>query len=86
VGNPQEQLIESTKVRNDEGEVIKTVSASLDENTEAGRKNRKAILDQADAILDSVTADYERDGSLSNLVTKYDEQIDKLRDVGRQQG
>jgi hypothetical protein len=61
-------------------------SASMDENTDAGRRNREAILDQADAIIDAVRADYERDGSMTNLVTKYDEQIGKLRDTMTQFG
>jgi TP901 family phage tail tape measure protein len=79
-------LKESTEVRDDEGKVIKTVSATLDVNTEAGRKNRQGILDQMDAVLDSVRADYERDGSISQLIGKYGEQIDKMREVGRRFG
>jgi TP901 family phage tail tape measure protein len=82
----EEQLLSTTEVRNDEGEVIDTVTASLDENTEAGSKNRQAILNQMDAVLDSVQADYERDGSISQLISKYGEQIDKMREVGRRFG
>jgi TP901 family phage tail tape measure protein len=67
-------------------EALKENGSTLDENTQKGRDNRAAIMDQADAILDAVRADYERDGSLDAVARKYDEQVGKLRDVMRQAG
>lgn len=86
-----ETLEESTKVYNDAGEVVDEVSATLDINTEAGRANRQAILDQAGAIIDATEANFEKiaaeEGVGDALVTTaglYEDQVEKLRDVMRQ--
>ena len=59
---------------------------TLDMNTEAGRNNRTAIMDQTDAIIDEVKQRYEQGESIGRVMARYDEHIDTLRDVLREAG
>ena len=82
---------ESAAIRVEDGfanltDTLEENGGTLDRNTEKGRNNEKAIIDQAGAILDEVTARHEQGDSLSEILPLYDRQVGRLREVMSQAG
>ena len=81
-----ETLQESTKIYDENDEVVGKQAATLDRSTEAGRENERAIIAQAEAILGEITARHEQGDSLGEISVLYGRQVDRLKDVMRQAG
>lgn len=67
-------------------ESLKENGTTLDINTEKGRANRQAILDQVSVIRDDIQARYDQGDSLADIAVRYGSHIDQLRGVMRQAG
>lgn len=67
-------------------EQITSGTATLDVNTEAGRDNRSAVLDQIEAINELREANIDEGMALDDANEKYDKQLGKLEKVLIQAG
>ena len=81
-----ETLQASTKIYDENDEVVGKQAATLDRSTEAGRENERAIIAQAEAILDEIGARHRQGDSLAEISVLYGRQVDRLKDVMRQAG
>lgn len=61
-------------------------TASLNVNSQAGRDNRSAVLDQVEAIKQLRDANIDQGMSIDDANAKYDKQLDRLEELLIQQG
>jgi len=75
-----ETLEASTKLHDEQGNVIGEVAASLDLATDAGLDNREAIIDYANSLRDEIQARHEQGESLGDVLALYDDHVEALKD------